>query len=362
MKVLHVFRSPVGGLFRHVCDLAREQHLTGHDVAVICDQTTLGPASESALAALAQLCKLGLTRIPISTMPGLSDLTALRRVREIAKSVGASVIHGHGAKGGVYARLTARKLGVAGVYSPHGGSLHYEWLKPPGAAFLTAERLLRLHKCGIIFVCKFERDVFDRKIGIGKCKSAVIYNGLQPGEFTTRSLAADATDFLFVGEMRQLKGVDVLLDALAIARKAEPYTLTLIGDGRDLARFQSRADQLGLGNVARFLGRKTIIEALPLGRIMVMPSRHESFPYVVLEAVAANVPIIASRVGGIPEFLTDSQLVTAGDAHALATAMINVAQSDSNASITGELRTKLAQNFTVRRMAEQTLAFYESLH
>lgn len=362
MKILHVFRSPVGGLFRHVCDLAREQHLLGHDVGVICDNRTGGEAAERVLAALAQHCKLGLTRIPIGTLPGFGDRAALRYVREIAKSVGANVIHGHGAKGGVYARLAASKLGVAGVYSSHGGSLHYDWFKPPGAAFLAAERLLRFADCGLVFVCRFERDLFAHKIGIGKCKTAVIYNGLQPDEFAVRRLIPDATDFLFVGEMRQLKGVDVLLEALAEVRKANPYTLTLIGDGSDLARFQKQAVELGLGNAARFLGRKTIAEALPLGRIMIMPSRQESFPYVVLEAIAAKVPVIASRIGGIPEILPDRQLVTAGNAHALAAAMNNAAQNNSNGSILDELQSKLAQKFTVRRMAEYTLAFYKSLY
>ncbi len=362
MKILHVFRSPVGGLFRHVCDLAGEQRKLGHDVGVVCDQVSAGAGVDTALVGLAKHCNLGLTRIPIGTMPGFGDWAALRQVREIARSVRADVIHGHGAKGGVYARLAARKLKVGGIYSPHGGSLHYDWLKPPGAGFLAAERLLRFADCGIIFVCQFERKLFERKIGMGHCKSAVIYNGLQPDEFKPRTLKQDATDFLFVGEMRRLKGVDVLLEALAIARNTKPYTLTLIGDGRDLARYQQRAVELGIANAVQFLGHKAIAEALPLGRILVMPSRHESFPYVVLEAIAAKVAVIGSRVGGIPEILPNSQLVPAGDAHALATTMINAAQCKSNAFIVEDLHSKLAKTFTVRRMCQHTLAFYKSLH
>ena len=361
MKIIHVFRSPVGGLFRHVCDLAREQRLLGHDVGVMCDSKTGGDVAEGVLAALAAHCNLGLTRIAMNTLPSLGDLSVLGHVRRTAQKVGAQVIHGHGAKGGVYARLAARKLGIAGVYSPHGGSLHYDWLKPPGAAFLLAERLLRFNKSGLIFVCEFERGLFKSKIGLGNCKSAVIYNGLQPQEFATRIMAPDATDFLFVGEMRQLKGVDVLLDALAIARKSKPSTLTLIGDGRELAKFTQQAKDIGLDNATRFLGRKTITEALPLGRILVLPSRHESLPYVVLEAIATKVPVIASRVGGISEILPDSQLVAADNAPALANAMINTNQSVNYDALVGELQAKAQRNFTVRRMAEETLAFYESL-
>ncbi len=362
MKIMHVFRSPVGGLFRHVSDLAREQRILGHDVGVICDRETGGAAADKSLAALERVCNLGLTRIAIGTLPGIADFTALRAMKKIVAASGARVIHGHGAKGGVYARLTGRKLGLASAYSPHGGSLHYEWLNLPGAAFLSAERLLRFSNSGIIFVCDFEKHLFEHKIGIGKCKNAVIYNGLQPQEFAMRELSANAADFLFVGEMRRLKGVDVLLDALAQARKTQPFTLNLVGDGRDLAKIKARAENLGIAGATFFLGRKTIGEALPLGRVLVLPSRHESFPYVVLEAIAARVPIIASRVGGIPEILAENQLVTAGDAKDLAQAMVEAALHPTDRVSVAELQIKAAQLFTVRRMAERTLAFYNLLH
>ena len=358
MKIIHVFRSPVGGLFRHVCDLAREQHLLGHDVGVICDSTTGGAAADRALAGLAVHCNLGITRLPIGTLPGLGDLKAGREVAEIARSARADIIHGHGSKGGVYGRLAARKLGVAGIYSPHGGSLHYDWLRPPGVAFLLAERMLRFPKTGIIFVCNFEKALFERKIGLGACRSTVIHNGLRPDEFTTRAVAANAADFLFVGEMRRIKGVDVLLDALALARKAKPFTLALVGDGRDLSVFQNHAAVLGLANSAQFVGRKIMAEALPLGRILVMPSRHESFPYVILEAIAAQVPVIASKVGGIPEILPDAVLVPPGNTTALAQAMIAAAAQSGSNKLAISLQTKAARDFTVRSMAERICAFY----
>ncbi|MEP6828127.1 MAG: glycosyltransferase family 4 protein [Aestuariivirga sp.] len=357
MKIIHVFRTPMGGLFRHVCDLAREQRRLGHDVGVICDSNT-GVGAERELSALAIECNLGLTRIPIGTLPGFGDLKAARMVTERARQTGADIIHGHGAKGGVYARLAARRLGVAGVYSPHGGSLHFNWLKPPGAAFLMAERMMRFRKTGIIFVCQFEKALFERKVGLGTCQSTVVYNGLRPQEFTSRVLAPDATDFLFVGEMRKLKGVDVLLQALAQIRKTRPFTLTLVGDGRDLIAFQKSATELGLSESARFVGRKSMAEALPLGKILVLPSRHESFPYVVLEAVAAKVPLIASNVGGIAEILPQSLLVPAGDAQALAQAMSSAAERGDATALATSLQAKAAQEFTVRIMAERICAFY----
>ena len=216
MRILHVFRSPVGGLFRHVCDLITSQAAMGCEIGLICDSATGGDAAETKLRDLAKHCKLGVNRMAISTLPGFGDVKSIAAVSRFAKTSGAELIHGHGAKGGLYARLAAKRLNLPSVYTPHGGSLHYDWAKPPGFVFLGVEKLLRVPRSGVIFVCEFERRLFDRKIGLGKLPSAVIYNGLWPEEFAPRKLARAPTNLLFVAEMRKLKGLDVLLKALSI--------------------------------------------------------------------------------------------------------------------------------------------------
>ena len=76
------------------------------------------------LAALAPILRSALTRVPMSRHIGLSDLAAQRHVAQRARDAGADVLHGHGAKGGAYARLVARRAPIR-AYTPHGGSLHY---------------------------------------------------------------------------------------------------------------------------------------------------------------------------------------------------------------------------------------------
>ena len=363
MRILHVFRSPVGGLFRHVCDLVRGQHTLGHEVGLICDNFTGGPAADSALASLSQYCSLGVTRRKISALPGLGDYFGRNAVMALAQQVRADVIHGHGAKGGVYARLAAHALKLPGVYTPHGGSLHYDWLKPPGAAFLAAERAMRFKGTGLIFVCEFERDLYARKIGFGTCPSAVVYNGLWPEDFVPRRLVPDAADLFFIGEMRGLKGVDVLLRALALMPNASRPRLNLIGEGRDLAKFEALAAELGLSTHALFLGRKDFRTASSLGRILVMPSRNESFPYVVLEAIAAGVPIIASDVGGIPEILPKGSLVPVGDSIALAEAIRTATANPARlAKEAAALRTVAKSRFDAKLMAKSICEFYLKLN
>ena len=318
MKILHVFRTPVGGLFRHVRDLARGQSELGHEVGIICDSTTGGQVASDLLDSVAPYCSLGIARIEISRLPGFGDLSAITSIRKHAQELGVDIVHGHGAKGGLYGRVAARPLGLPSVYTPHGGSLHYKWLAFPGFVFLASEWALARIGTGMIFVCEFERQSFAKKIGLGGKPKIVVHNGLWPEEFSAVKPEANAADVLYMGDMRHLKGVDVLLKALALVRRKRALTACLVGDGPDIAEFKGLAETLGLGTSVAFPGRLSTAQALKLGRLLVLPSRAESFPYVVLEAAAGRVPMIASDVGGIPEILPEKNLCPPDNPEALA--------------------------------------------
>lgn len=358
MRILHVFRSPLGGLFRHVRDLSRGQKLQGHQVGLFCDSTTGGSTAASALSMCREWCDGGITARPIARLPSATDLGAISDVLQIAKSGSFDILHGHGAKGGLIARLAARRLGLPSVYTPHGGSLHYGWKSPVGAVFLTTEKLLGRIGSGFVFVCAYEQRLFEDKIGIAGKPSVVAYNGLWPEEFQPVSQGPDATDLLFVGEVRHLKGIDLLLQALA---SLPGLTLTVVGDGPELEHHRSLAIEMGLSQRVRFAGRKPIKEALAMGRIMVVPSRNESFPYVILEAAAASVPIIATRVGGIPEALPPGMLC-APDASSIASAIaLSMAQPQAATRRAKDLSETVREKFSVAAMASTVTGFYATL-
>ncbi len=119
----------------------------------------------------------------------------------------------------------------------------------------------------------------------------------------------DATDILFVGELRKIKGVDILLYALAELKLGGPVTATIVGSGPDAERLKAMASALGLDGLVTFAGALPVREAFSLGRVKVVPSLAESFPYVVLDATAAGMPLIATNVGGIPEIVADTDTV-----------------------------------------------------
>jgi glycosyltransferase involved in cell wall biosynthesis len=366
LNILHVMRAPVGGLFRHVADLARGQSARGHRVGLIADRSTGGAQAEATLSTLASKLAHGVTRVPMSRHVGVSDLLAVRHVAQRAQAVATDVIHGHGAKGGAYARLaslpspTDRK--TIRVYTPHGGSLHFHWGSPMGLVYLNMERALMSRTDLFLFESAYGRDVFKAKIGEPQSLVRVVHNGVTDDEFQPIVVSQGASDLLFIGELRMLKGVDVLIAAIRLlAQEGRKVTATIVGDGPDRAQFQREVSKHGLGEQVQFVSAKPARQAFGLGRLLVVPSRAESLPYIVLEAAAAGVPMIASQVGGIPEIFGSDlgSLVAPGDPAALARA-ISQAMQDRGARHSASLRlkTRLRALFSADAMTDAILAAY----
>jgi glycosyltransferase involved in cell wall biosynthesis len=359
LRILHVLRAPVGGLFRHVVDLARAQAERGHRVGIVADSSTGAARAEATLAALAQDMALGVRRFAMSRHLGWSDIAATRAVAALAVAERVDVLHGHGAKGGAYARLAGGADAVR-VYTPHGGSLHYAPTSPVGLMYLSLERLLLRRTDLLLFESAYAARAFRRRIGEPGARARIVHNGIGADEFIPVAPAGDATDLVFVGELRMLKGVDILLEALArLKAEGRPASATIVGEGPDAAAFRAQAERTGLTDV-RFPGAMPARAAFARGKVLVVPSRAESLPYIVLEAAAAAVPIIATDVGGIAEIIAaPGALVPAGDAGALAGAIgATLADLGAAAGRAGRLREEVRAGFSVAHMAEQVLAGY----
>ncbi len=361
LNILHVLRAPVGGLFRHVADLARGQVSRGHRVGLIADVTTGGARAEAKLTELMPELALGLTRIEMSRQIGPGDAKAIAHVTQRAALVNADVVHGHGAKGGAYARL-ARVGHAIRVYTPHGGSLHYRWNSPTGFLYLALERILMPRTDLFLFESEYGRDIFTAKVGKPGVLTRVVHNGVSASEFEPVTPGPRATDLVFVGELRLLKGVDLLIQSIvALTQSGRPVTATIVGEGPDRHAFEAAVKSHGLGGTIRFVGAMPARFAFALGRLLVVPSRAESLPYIVLEAAAAGLPLIATRVGGLPEIFGPdaTELVPPDDAAALARA-ISVALQDPDAMrVTAlRLRERVRGAFSDDAMTDAVLTAY----
>jgi glycosyltransferase involved in cell wall biosynthesis len=368
LRIIHCLRAPVGGLFRHVCDLAEAQAERGHLVGIIADASTGGEAADQRFARLKPLCQLGIERFAMTRLPGPGDLAVASRVQSVARRGAPDILHGHGAKGGLYARIAGSRLKEGRkpvrAYTPHGGSLHYSASSPTGFVYLAVERFLARRTDVFLFESQYGRSVFERKVCVPDGIVRVVHNGVSRGEFSPVRPAPDAADFVFVGELRQLKGIDTLLEALALLDPgADGPRAAIVGAGADRNELVKLADDLGLSKRVTFPGPMPAREAFALGKCIVVPSRAESLPYIVLEAAAAALPMVATEVGGIPEIFGEqsSRLVPPADPPALAAAMRRILDDPDQANTdAGALATRVAEHFSVQGMADQILNAYLS--
>ncbi|MBA1143689.1 glycosyltransferase [Mesorhizobium neociceri] len=308
LRIVHCFRSPVGGIFRHVRDLTEAQLAAGHVVGIVCDSTTGGEYEERLFDQMKDSLALGIHRTPMQRHVGPGDLASAWRTYRIIKELRPDVLHGHGAKGGAYARLFGSLLRVsrsrvARLYSPHGGSLHYDETTTTGKLFFALERLMARFTDCLLFVSDYERRTYRRKVGEPPIPNTLVYNGLRAAEFEPVVTQPDAADLLYIGMMRDLKGPDIFIEALALAgtRLERRLTAVMVGDGDDLPRYHTQVKRLGLEKQVRFLPPMPARDAFALADLVVVPSRAEAMPYIVLETLAAGRPMIATAVGGIPE-------------------------------------------------------------
>nr|WP_299499848.1 glycosyltransferase family 4 protein [uncultured Rhizobium sp.] len=367
LRIIHCFRSPIGGIFRHVRDLAEYHSRAGHQVGIVCDSSTGSEHEDRLFEQISPYLSLGLTRIPIRRSISPGDLSALIKSYKKIEELQPDILHGHGAKGGVLARiigsaLRVKKYRVSRFYSPHGGSLHFSGAKISGKAVFAIERVLEHMTEAISFVCDYERNAYEAKIGKPRCDSARIYNGISDGDFEPIPTDADGVDLLYVGMLRDLKGPDVFIEAFAQAEKlvGRPLKGLVIGDGPDKAKYERMLEQNGLSGRVSMLPAMPVKQAFAKSEIIVVPSRAEAMPYIVLEALAAEKTVIASRVGGIPEVLGQASdaLVEPGNAGALASIMAKALLTPGWGRDTMPRREQFQSRFSASVMAHELEGLY----
>ena len=362
LRILHAVRTPVGGIFRHILDLANGQVDRGHHVGIVADTLTGGERAKDALAQIGPRLKLGVHRFAMRREPSIADMVVWQRLRRLIGQLNPDVLHGHGAKTGAFIRLGIASQHAIRVYTPHGGSLHYPLNMLKGAFYSRLERALMNRTDLFLFESAFARDTYQRTIGTPEGLVRCVFNGVTADEFDPVARAGDPTDVVYVGEFRHIKGADLVVDAVArLHADGKPITLTLAGDGEEMNALKAQIERLGLSHSVRFIGHVKARYGFSKGRLLVVPSRGDSMPYVVIEAGAAGIPMVAANVGGIPEIFgehTDA-LFAPGIAGAIADA-IETALDDPDAALARakSLRERIFLHFSQKAMVDGVLAGY----
>ncbi len=363
-KLLFVItKSDWGGAGRYVFDLATALQ---NDYDIVVASGGEGPL-------VVKLRAAGIRTIPIPSLGrdihAGSDSRAFFNLFAIFRKEKPDIVHLNSSKAGGLGALAARLAGAPKiVYTVHGWAYN-EPVSGLSKLFRWAASLATIimsHR--VITVSDFDRVHSPLSL-----ETTTVHNGLTVPAFLPRARArkqiGERTGIpdtaLLVGTIAELnanKGVDILIEAFATTEEGR---LAIIGEGEDRGKLEQLIARLRLGKRAHLLG--FIDDAAALLKafdIFVLASRKEGLPYTILEAGEAEVPVIASTVGGIPEIIDDQLsgiLVPAYDTDALAEAIGELAKSPgTRAHYAARLKEKVARRFALRGMVKKTIEVYES--
>ena len=199
--------------------------------------------------------------------------------------------------------------------------------------------------------------------------SSVLYNGYKPPDLAIEPVLVQPPSLLCLGRLASEKGVDIAIAAFAsIAASFPAARLVIAGDGPERATLESQVRSLNLTHAIEFVGwvpPKKIIRLLDAATLIIIPSRTEGLPSVAVEAALRARPVVATRVGGIPEIVVHDQtglLVDADDAGAMAQAIAQLLNQSRKALALGRAaRERAIKMFSFERYVSDYDILYKKL-
>ncbi len=249
------------------------------------------------------------------------------------------------------ARLAAPLAGIPWSFTAHGPD---EFLEPSRWRLDDKAQEASFVVCISHFACSqmmlhSPRSTWD--------KFHIVHCGIEPERYR-RPRRPVPDQLVFVGRLVAVKGVPVLLRALALARREKPtLTLALVGDGADRAALEAEVRALGLGDAVTFLGyrnQEQVAEVLAASVALVLPSFAEGLPVVLMEAMATGLPVVSTGITGVPELVEDGvsgRLVPPSDEEALARALLAATEEGAAARMGAAGQAKVTEDFDLRTEA-----------
>ena len=358
MRILHVIESlEFGGAEKVVVDLTSALLDRGEvDVCCVKREGELAARLDPRIRLYCLHAKAG------------NDWRVPLRLARLIRARSYNVVHSHSwgvlLESALAALLTrAPKL----VHTVHGNYMEY----PPGwAARLkkrlrhTLERLMAHRHDRIVTVSDSIQSYVRRDIGLPLSCLTTIHNGIPCTAIRYTRPIGSVVTFMTVGRLAEVKNHSMMLRAFAITARAQPgVVLRIVGDGPERLGLEALARELGIGAYVEFLGfRNDVAALLAQTDVFLMSSRYEGVSIAILEAMCAGLPVVATRVGGVPETVqhgVTGLLVADDDAEAMARAMQELIVSEPERRRLGEGGQALQRReFSIETAADRYYQIY----
>ncbi|MDA2934465.1 glycosyltransferase family 4 protein [Acidobacteria bacterium AH-259-D05] len=322
-----------------------------------------------------ELEKKGIPNRVVELSP-LVNPAAVWRLGEVVSASQPDLVQSHGARSNFYARLACRQARITQLSTIHGALSVYPvpiWKKLP---YMFLDRLSARWSEKIVCVSKSLMDDLIRQ-GHKQGKVTVINNGVDLKAFDPGKANAARFRHQFgegdillgvVGRLAREKGHRYFLDALPeIVRRYPRSKAVLVGDGPLRKELQQKVRKLGLGQSVLFAGVKADIpDVLAAMDVVVLPSLSEGLPYVLLEALAMERPVVTTAVNGVTEVVREdgegARLIPPRDPKALAVAVNWVLEDQTSARLMASAgRRRVSAHFSLETMAKRWSELYREL-
>jgi len=384
-KVLLVItKSNWGGAQRSVYDLAVNLPRERFEVAVALGGTGLPSAPTGALAV--KLEAAGIRTIFIHSFARdiflTNDVRALVELWRMFRRERPDIVHLNSSKAGGVGALAARLAGVPRIIFTVHGLPHTEpWRSLPARALIWLATWATFILCHRI-IALFRSDLAHiRRMPFCAKKATLVYNGIAPTDVLPRTSAranlaawtnislSDTSPLIgTIAEFTRNKGLTFLVEAMAdVVQKFPDAKLIIIGSGEEQKPLQALIEEKNLAGKISLTGFiPDASRLLPAFDMFVLPSLKEGWPYVLLEAGLAELPVIATRVGGIPEMIEDETsglLVKPGDASGLSEKIERLIEHPAlRVTLAHHLHQKITAQFSLEQMVEETVKTYKLAH
>jgi glycosyltransferase involved in cell wall biosynthesis len=380
IRILRVIaRLNMGGPALHVAYLTDGLRERGYETTLVAGELARG---EESMAFVAE--ERGVEVMPLPALgreiSPLRDAIATLRLAQLVRKLEPDIIHTHTAKAGAVGRTAARlaRSDAIVVHTFHGHVLRGYFGAPKAYAFRLLERWLARRTDALIAVSP---QVRDDLVALGVAppeKFAVVRLGIELArrvspngsrEDVRRLLGVPGERFLvgWVGRMTGVKRTDdILLGLKGLRERGVDASLCLVGDGPDREHVERRAHELGLARHCLYLGYQDDVAGWYAAfDAFVLPSANEGTPVSAIEALAAGRPVVASRVGGVPDVVRDGEdgfLVEPGDVEGLAERLGRLAADPAlRERMGGAGRDRVLGRYAVDRLIDDVDRLYRSL-